>query len=135
MRHQKRGTLPNLVQKYLSDLKIICTNVCWGTFYQNCLNSSDPLKNMVARRRSLFSLYVYYKVFKNLLVQKYRPNLKIIWHKCSLGDLLPKLFKIIRSVEKRGRQRGGLFSLYVHCKQFKKVCARFENNLAHIFFG
>ena len=35
-----------------------------------------------------------YQNFRNLLVQKYRPNLRIIFHKCYLGDPLPRLYKL-----------------------------------------
>ena len=59
---------------------------------------------MAARGRSLFSLYMHCKFFKNLLVKKYWPDLKIILHKCSLGHPLQRLFKYFRSVEKPGRQ-------------------------------
>ena len=34
--------------------KLFCTNVHWGTLYQDCSNISDWLKNMPARGRSLF---------------------------------------------------------------------------------
>ena len=42
--------------------------------------------------------------FKNLLVQKYWLDLKIILHKYYLGHLLTRLFKFFRSVEKHGHQ-------------------------------
>ena len=53
--------------------------------------------------------------FKNLLVKKYWPDLKIILHKCSLGYLLPRLFKYFRSVEKHGRQGAELIFLIIMC--------------------
>ena len=51
------------------------------------------------------------QILKNLLVQKYWPNLKIILHKCSLGYPLPRMFKYFRSVEKHGRQGAELIFL------------------------
>ena len=70
---------------------------------------------------SFFSLYVHCKIFKNLLFKKYRHDLKTIWHKCSLGDLLPILFNLIRSIEKHDCQGRGLFLLYVHWNIFKNL--------------
>ena len=51
------------------------------------------------------------QILKNLLVQKYWPDLKIILHKCFLGYPLPRLFKYFRSVKKHGRQGAELIFL------------------------
>ena len=106
------------VKKYLPDLKIIWHNCSVGNLLPKLIWS---IEKHGRQGLVLFSLYVHCKIFKNLLGQKYWPDLKIIWHKCSLGDLLPRLFKLIRSIEKHGRQGRGLFSLYVHCKIFKNL--------------
>ena len=42
---------------------------------------------------------------KNLLVKNYWSDFKIIWYKWSLGDHLPKLFKLFWLVEKHGHKR------------------------------
>ena len=39
------------------------------------------------------------KYFKNLLVQKDWSDLKTIRNKCSFGHILPRLFKLFRSVK------------------------------------
>ena len=49
--------------------------------------------NMAYRGRSWFTLYAYNKnIFRNPFVQYYWPNFKMIWHKCSMGDQVFKLF-------------------------------------------
>ena len=57
------------------------------------------------------------QILKNLLVQKYWPDLKNILHKCSLGYPLPRLFKYFRSIKKHGRQGAELF--FVICALLK----------------
>ena len=43
------------------------------------------------------------KNFKNLLVKNYRSYFKIMWYKWSLGDPLPKLFKLLKKHGRQGR--------------------------------
>ena len=45
--------------------------------------------------------------FKSPLVQKYRPDLKIILHKYSLGYPVLRLFRFVRSIERHGLHAGG----------------------------
>ena len=59
------------------------------------------------------------KSFKNL-VKNYRSDFKIIWYKWASGDLLPKLFKLFRLVEKHGRQGVVSFS-YVYIGKTLKI--------------
>ena len=44
-------------------------NISLGTLYQDCSSHHDSLKNMAARGRGIFSLYIYIENFKNLLVR------------------------------------------------------------------
>ena len=74
-------------------------------------------KNMAARGRGLFSLYIYIENFKNLLVRNHWANFSIILQKCSFGDPLPRLFKPFGFVKKHGRQGAGLiFPIYLYRK-------------------
>ena len=44
-------------------------NVSLVTLYKGCSSRHDSSKNMAARERGLFSLYIYIENFKNLLVR------------------------------------------------------------------
>ena len=61
--------------------------------YQGCSSHLDSSKNMAARGRGLFSLYIYVENFKNLLVRNHQTDFHIILQECSFGDPLPRLFK------------------------------------------
>ena len=90
------------------------------TLYQDCSSHSDSSKNMAARGRGLFSLYIYIENFKNLLVRNHWTNFNIILQKCSFGDPLPRLFKPFGFVKKHGRQGAGLiFPIYLYRKLLK----------------
>ena len=106
--------------------------------YQDCSSHLDSSKNMAARGRGLFSLYIYIENFKNLLVrnhwtEKFKnllvrnqwTDFSIILQKCFFADLLPRLFKPFGFVKKHGRQGGrGLFSLYIYIENFKNLLVR-----------
>ena len=85
-----------------------CRNVPMVIFYQDCSSHLDSSKNMAARGRGLFSLYIYIKNLKNLLVRNHWTDVHIILQKCSFGDPLPRLFKPFGFVKKHGRQGAGL---------------------------
>ena len=92
--------------------------------YQDCSSHLDSSKNMAARGRGLFSLYIYIENFKNLLVRNHWTNFNIILQKCSFGYPLPRLFKPFGFVKKLGRQGRGLFSLYICIENFKNLLVR-----------
>ena len=106
--------------------------------YQDCSRHLDWSKNMSARGRGLFFLYIYIENFKNLLVRNHWTDFNIILQKCSFGDPLPRLFKpfgFIKNMAARGR---GLFSLYIYIENFKKSSCqkpldRFQYNFAEMF--
>ena len=50
---------------------------------------------MVARRRGLFSLYIYIGNFKNLFVRNHWTDSKIARQKCFLGDTLPRVVQAV----------------------------------------
>ena len=85
--------------------------------YQDCSSHLDWSKNMAARRRGLFSLYIYIENFKNLLVRNHWTDFNKILQRCSFGDPLPRLFKSFGFVKKHGRQGAGLiFPIYLYRK-------------------
>ena len=93
-------------------------------FYQDCSSHLDSSKNMAARGRGLFSLYIYIENFKNLLVRNHWTDSHIILLKCSFCDLLPRLFKPFGFIKKHRRQGRGLFSLYIYIENFKNLLIR-----------
>ena len=106
--------------------------------YQDCSGHLDSSKNMAARGRGLFSLYIYIENFKNLLVRNHWTDFNIILQKCSFSDPLPRLFKpfgFVKNMAARGR---GLISLYIYIENFKKSSCqkpldRFPYNFAEMF--
>ena len=83
--------------------------------YQDCSSHLDSSKNMAARGRGLFSIYIYMYIenFKNLLVRNHWTDFSIILQKCSFGDPLLRLFKLFGFVKKHGRQWAELiFPIY-----------------------
>ena len=80
----------------------------------------------------LFSLYIYIKNFKNLLVRDHWTDFHIILQKCSFGDPLPRLFEPFWFVKKHGHQGTGLFSLYIYIENFKNFLIRNHGTDLHI---
>ena len=93
-------------------------------FYQDCSSHLDWSKNMAARGRGLFSLYIYIENFKNLLVRNHWTDFNIILQKYSFGDPLPRLFRPFGFVKKHGRRGRGLLSLYIYIENFKNLLVR-----------
>ena len=108
--------------------------------YQDCSSHLDSSKNMAARERGLFSLYIYLENFKNLLVRNHCTDFNIILQKCSFGDPQPRLFKLFGFVKKHGRQGAGLvFPIYLY-RKLKNLLVRnhwtdFNVILKKCFFG
>ena len=74
-------------------------------------------KNMAARGQGLFSLYIYIKNFKNLLVRNRWTEFNVTCQECCFDDPLPRLFKPSRYVKKYGPQGAGLiFCIYLYRK-------------------
>ena len=102
-----------------------CRNVPLMILYQDCSSHLDSSKNMAARGRGLFSLYIYIENFKNLLVRNHWTDFDIILQKCSFGDPLPRLFKPFVFVKKHGHQRAGLIFPDIICiENFKNLLVR-----------
>ena len=92
--------------------------------YQGCSSYLDSSKNMAARGRGLFSLYIYVENLKNLLVRNHWTDFHIILQECSFGDPLSRLFKPFDFVKKHGHQGRGLFSLYIYIENLKNLLVR-----------
>ena len=112
-------------------------NVPLVILYQDCSSHLDSSKNMAARGRGLFSLYIYIENLKHLLVRNHQTDFNIILQKCSFGDPLPRLFKPFGFVKKHGRQGAGLiFPIYLYRKLKKSSCQkpldRFPYNFAEM---
>ena len=115
-----------------------CRNVPLVILYQGCSSHLDSSKNMGARGRGLFSLYIYIENLKNLLVRNHWTDFNIMLQKCSFGDPLRRLLKPFGFVKKHGRQGAGLiFPIYLYRKLKKSTCQkpldRFPYNFAQIF--
>ena len=81
---------------------------------------------MAARRRGLFSLYIYIENLKNLLVRNHWTDFHILLQKCSFGDPLPRLFKPLGFVKKHGCQGAGLIFhiIYIYIENLKNLLVR-----------
>ena len=94
------------------------------TLYQDCSSLHDSSKNMAARGRGLFSLYIYIENFKNLLDRNNWTEFNVHWQECCFGGLLPRLSShhdTSKNMAARGR---GLFSLYIYIVNFKILLVR-----------
>ena len=103
----------NLLVRTTGPISILfCRNVPLVILYQDCSSHLDLSKNMAARGRGLFSLYI--EKCKDHLVPNHSIDFHIILQKCSFGDPLPRLFKPFGFVKKHGLQGAGLiFPIYV----------------------
>ena len=82
-------------------------NVSLVTLYIDCSSCHDSSKDMAARGRGLFSLYIYIENFKDLLVRNSWTEFNVTLQECCFGDLLPRLFKPSWYVKNHGPQGGG----------------------------
>ena len=131
---------------YIEKLKNLLVRNHWTNCHivlQKC-SFNDPLprlfklfgfvKNMAARGRGLFSLYIYIENLKNLLVRNHWTDFHIILQKCSFGDPLPRLFKPFGFVNKHARQGTGLiFRIYLYRKLKKSSCQKPLDQLPYSF--
>ena len=93
--------------------------------YQDCSSILDSSKNMAARGRGLFSLYIFIENFKNLLVRNHWTDFNIILQKCSFGDPLRRLFKPFGFVKKTWPPGGGAYFPYIiYIENFKNLLVR-----------
>ena len=104
-----------LVRNHWTDFHIILQKCSFGDPLPRLFSHLDSSKNMAARKRGLFSLYIYIENLKNLLVRNHWTDFNIILQKYSFGDPLPRLFKPFGFVKKHGCQGVGLiFPIYIY---------------------
>ena len=104
---------------------LFCRNVPLVILYQDCSSHLDSSKNMAARGRGLFSLYIYIESLKNLLVGSRRTDFHIILQKCSFGNRLPRLFKPFGFVKKKWPPGAGAYFPYIiYTENFKNLLVR-----------
>ena len=94
--------------------------------YQDCSSHLDSWKNMAARGRGLFSLYMYIYIenFKNLLVRNRWTDFNIILPKCSFGDSLPRVFKPFGFVKKHGTRGRAYFPYIIYIEKLQNLLVR-----------
>ena len=92
--------------------------------YQDCSSHLDSSKNMAARGRGLFSLYIYIENFKKLLVRNHRFRYNFAEMFLWLSSL-PRLFKPFGFVKKHGHQGAGAYFSDIICiENFKNLLVR-----------
>ena len=102
---------------------------------EDCSSHLDSSKNMAARGRGLFSLYIYIENLKKLLIRNHWNDCNIIWQKCSFGDPVPRLFKPFGFIKKHGRQGAGLiFPIYLY-RKLEKIFLSETTGLISIYLG
>ena len=85
-----------------------------------------------------FSLYVYIKNFKNLLVRNRWTKLNVAWQECCFCDPLPGWFKPSWYVKNMASRGQGLFSVYICIENFKMLLVKhlltnFNNALVTLY--
>ena len=91
-----------LVRNHWTDFHMILQKCSFGDPLSRLFKPFGFVKKMAARRRGLFSLYIYIENIKNLLVRNHWIDFNIILQKCTLEDPLLKLFKPFGFVKKHG---------------------------------
>ena len=114
-----------LVRNHRTDFNIILQKCSFGDPRPRLFKPFGFVKNMAARGRGLFSLYIYIENLKNLLVWNHWTDFHIILQKCSFDDSLPRLFKPFGFVKKHGCQGTGLiFPIYLYKKLNNSSCQK-----------
>ena len=111
-----------LVRNHWTDFNIILQKCSFCDPLPRLFKPFGFVKNIAARGRGLFSLYINIENFKNLLVINHWTDFNIILQKCSFGDPLPRLFRPFGFDKKHGRQGAGLiFPIYIYIENFKNL--------------
>ena len=96
--------------------------------YQDCPSHHDLSKNIAARGRGLFSLYISIENFKNLLVRNHWTDFINTWQKSFLLTLNQDCSSYHDLSKKHCRRvvggEGGLISLYIYIEKFKNLLVR-----------
>ena len=92
--------------------------------FQDCSSHLDSSKNMAARGRGLFSLYIYIENFKNLLVRNHWTDFNIILQIVPLVILYQDCSSHLDSSKNLAARGRGLISLYIYIENFKNLLIR-----------
>ena len=92
--------------------------------YQDCSSHLDSSKNMAARGRGLFSLYIHIENFKNHLVRNHWTDFHIILQKFPWVILYQDCLSHLNSSKNMATRGRGLFSLYIYIENFKNLLVR-----------
>ena len=101
------------VRNHWTDFQIILQKSSFGDSLPRLFKPFGLVKNMAARGRGSFSLYIYIENLKNLLVRNHWTNCYIILQKYSFGDSVPRLFKPFGFVKKIWPPGGGAYFPYI----------------------
>ena len=129
-----------LVRNHWADFNIILQKCSFGDPLPRLFKPFGFVKNMAARGRDLFSLYIYIESLKNLLLRNHWTDLYITWQKCSLADPVLRLFKPSWFTKNMAAMGRGLFSLFICLENFNNPFVRnhwtdFNITLQECFFG
>ena len=128
-----------LVRSQWTDFNITWQECFFGDPLPGCSSCHDRQKTWPLRGRAYFSLYVYIKNFKNLLVRNRWTKLNVAWQECCFCNPLPVWFKPSWYVKKNMASRGrGLFSVYICIENFKMLLVKylltnFNNTLVTLY--
>ena len=109
-----------LVRNQWTDFNITWQECFFGDPLPRLFKLSWSSKNMAARGWAYFSLYVYIKKIKNLLVRNRWTELNVAWQECCFCNPLPGRFKPSWYVKKHGLQGGGAYFRYISVQKTLK---------------
>ena len=103
---------------------LFCRNVSLVILYQDCSSHLDSSKNMAARGRGLFSLYIYIenlKIFLSETTERFPYNFAEMFLWRSSTKIIQAIWICQKNMATRGQ---GLFSLYIFIENFKNLLAK-----------
>ena len=129
-----------LVRNQWTDFSITWQEWFFGDHYKDCSSHHDLSKNMAARGRGFFSLYLYIENFKNILVRNHWTDFNITWQECVFGDQYQDYSSHHDTSKNMVAWRWDLFSLYIYIENFKNLlirnqCTDFNKTWQKCFFG
>ena len=129
----KKSSCQKLLDRFLYN-----RNVSLVILYHDDSSCHDLSKNMAAKGRGLFSLYIYIEYFNDLLVRNHLTDFSITLQECFFCNPLPRLFKSMIHQKTWSPGGGAIFPyISIYSKLKKSSCQkpldRFHYNLAEMF--